>query len=752
MTQPIDTAYVDIVARDKSLDTLRKDINNTMDQVEKDVKKDLDKIDKDFDNTFDNINSYMDDMLKTAKTDFAKLTSIAESSADAIDQSLDRVFNSTQHHFTEMGDDAHSTFKKIRDKLVKPLEAAFDNVNDVVKNIVVTLSQFGSGIGSIVSSSPLLALIIALTPAIIALAAALSQLIGVVGLIPAGFAVLLTAIIPVVVAFQNFGEAVSAFADGDIDKINEALKKLSPSAASVAREIGAMLPQLRAFQRFVQEAFFKQIQGDFTRTFREIFPTMEKGFVDVASAMGKLVSSFADLLGSKSTIQTFQEIFATTVRIIDRLSPSFIIFSDMLLNTVHEALPFVERLSGAFGRALDAFSAFVNKSIETGDFDQFIEDAITTIKELIDLVKALGGLLGTLFAGTEDSGHDFIIALTEMTTKLNEFLKSAEGQDAITLLVVGVKILGVAIQTTLDLLIFFFSSSRNFLLFLEKVGRGFIDLVIVIGEWLGKVPGYVTDFIGKIPAMVAGFFQSMIDQALQVLGIGIGLILFTVFELPKQIIAAIQNLPQRIYELLVGVGPIIVNIFQGAVDFAKNLIVNGFNEIVEFIQSVPGRIRNLIPNFSSAGHSLIESFMNGFRKVGNFIGDIAGDIVGAVKGFLNKAIDKINQGIAKVDLVLPGDLGRIPRLEDGAFVPRRPGGILANIGEGKEDEWVLPQSKLEAMTGAGQTITFGPSAINVNFSGAVPTEKEARDTGAAVGQGVIDMITKRNMRVQVRAI
>lgn len=671
MTHPIDTAYVDIVPVDKSLEKLQRDIDKAMKKIDKEAEKDLRKIDKNFDDTFKNLNKYMDDMEKSAERHFRELENIVDNSMGDVTAHFDDTFDEIDRHFAKMGDESDRSFKRIRNRFLEPLQQGLKNVGAMAADVGRSIFQVVSGVGGAVGSNPLMALIIVLTPALIALAAALSQLIGVVGLIPAGFAVALTAIIPLVVAFQNFGEAVSALADGDLEKIDEAMKKLSPSAGAVAREIAQLLPMLKAFQRAVQESFFSQIRGDVFRTMREIFPTMDKGFNDVAAAMGRLASMFLKLAASKSTIQVFQELFATTTRIIEKLSPPFIRFADMLLNTVHEALPFVERIAAAFGRALDTFSAFVNKSIETGDFDKFIEDAITTIKELIRLGKELGKLIGTIFDGTETSGHEFLQTLTDIVIKINEFLQTEDGRRSLELIVLAVQALGAVLLTSAQTIIFFTQTFFMMMDFLEGIGRGFVAVMSTIIEW---------------------------------------------------------------------------------VTLMKDTLVNDFNNIVTLITNLPAIITGLAPRFLQAGKNLIQSFMTGFRAVGGFIGDVAGDIVGAVKGFLNRAIDKVNQGIEIVDNVLPGSLGRVPRLAEGALIRHRPGGILANIGEGSEDEVVAPLSKLEGMIQGGPSVTFGAGAINLNFSGAVPTASEARGVGQAVGQGIIDMITKRNMRVQVRAV
>lgn len=671
MTHPIDTAYVDIVPVDKSMENLNRYIDQEMKRIEKNLQKDLKKIDKDFDDTFSQIDKHFAGMTKDAEKRFRELEDVVDSSLGDVTAQFDDSFTSINRHFRELGDESDSAFKRIRRRFLEPLQDGLRSVGNMAADVGRSIFQVVSGVGGAIGSNPLVALIVVLTPVIIALAAALSQLIGVIGLIPAGFAVALTAIIPLVVAFQNFGEAVSAIADGDIEKIDEALKKLSPSAAAVAREIGQLLPMLRAFQRSVQESFFSQIRGDVFRTLREIFPTMDKGFNDVAAAIGRLASSLLELAGSRSTIETFQRLFATTTRIIDKLNPAFTRFGDMLLNTVDRALPFIERLATAFGKALDSFSEFVNTNIEDGDFDTFIEDAITTIKELIALGKELGALVGTIFDGTETSGHELLKTLTDMVTKINEFLQTEDGRRSLELMTLAVQAFGAVLLTSAQVLIFFTQTFFMMMDFLEGIGRGFVAVLGAIGD---------------------------------------------------------------------------------AVIFAKDTIVTDFNNIVNFIKELPETIKNLAPRFLEAGKNLIQSFMIGFRAVGGFIGEVAGDIVGAVKGFLNKAIDKVNQGIEIVDNVLPGSLGRVPRLAEGALVRHRPGGILANIGEGSEDEVVAPLSKLEGMLQGGQSVTFGAGAINLNFSGAVPTESEARGVGQAVGQGIIDMITKRNMRVQVRAV
>lgn len=751
MTHPIDTAYVDIVPVDKSLQKLQRDIDKSMDKIEKDIQKDLDKIDDDFMQTMADIDKHFFKMNKDAQDRFRELEKIVDRSLTEVDKDFDHTFALAKTKFSALGDDSDRSFKRMRSKFLQPLTAGLKSVGGVVSELGKAMFQLVSGIGGAITSNPLMALIVALIPAIIALSAALSQLIGLVGLVPAGLTVMLAAIIPVVVAFQNFGDAISAIASGDVEKINEALAKLAPNARAVALEIGKMLPALKTLQLTTQQAFFQPLVGGVTQLSKTLLPALEIGFTRVAFAMGTLVRQVLDFFSLPEQSKFIDNLFKSTAHLISTFGPNLVKFIAGFLEVANAALPTLVKLGDAFGVAFGKFGDFMAESAQNGSLQTFIDEALKTVKELFDLLKSVGGLLGTLFAGTEDAGHGFIVSLTAMITRLDEFLKTAEGQDVIDALVFAVKALAAALAFSLETAIFFIKTFKMMMSFLGSVGKGFTGFIDLLDKGFSKIHDFVVTTIGALPGLVVGFFNFMFDAVLNAIGIGIGLILFAFQVLPGKILDFLTSLPQRIYDILITIGPLIATAIQMAVDFGRNILVNGFENIIEFISSVPDRIKALIPSFGNAGHNLIESFMNGFKSVGNFIGDVAGSIVNSVKGFLNKAIDRINSGIETIDNVLPGSLARIPRLAEGAFVKKRPGGMPAIIGEGREDEWVLPQSKLDAMT-QGTTITFGAGAINLNFSGALPTEAEARSIGETIGSSLAGMIARRNLKTQVRAI
>lgn len=94
-----------------------------------------------------------------------------------------------------------------------------------------------------------------------------------------------------------------------------------------------------------------------------------------------------------------------------------------------------------------------------------------------------------------------------------------------------------------------------------------------------------------------------------------------------------------------------------------------------------------------------------FGGISDFIGSAFQAVLGVVRGPINALIDLINGiigGLNDIRVDIPDwvpmvggqtfglNIPKIPRLAEGAFVTARPGGVLANVGEGQYDEVVQP--------------------------------------------------------------
>jgi hypothetical protein len=131
-----------------------------------------------------------------------------------------------------------------------------------------------------------------------------------------------------------------------------------------------------------------------------------------------------------------------------------------------------------------------------------------------------------------------------------------------------------------------------------------------------------------------------------------------------------------------------------------------------------------------------EGFSEGFMAVLGFLGDffkgVINGYIGMWENFINFFINGLNgiiRGLNRLQVKLPKTqfsealtIGvniptipnlELPRLAEGGIVKARPGGIIANIGEGGQDEAVIPLNKMGKMGGNTYNIT-----INANVADA----------------------------------
>lgn len=338
-----------------------------------------------------------------------------------------------------------------------------------------------------------------LVSAIIAVAGALSTLLGFVVALPAGIGVLVGAIVPLVVAFKGFSDAIEALASGDKDKIDAALKKLTPAAAGVAKEIGVVLPLLRRIQKAAQQAFFRPLLGGITAFFKIAGPGIAQGFANVAGAFGRLASGMLKLLGTPGVQTFFTRLFGDTknagaiATIIERLAPSLLHFLDALSAAGVAGIPMVIQLFKTFGSFLEEFGDVIMRSLQSEEFQSFWKQAVETGRQLWDLLVVILQLFGEIFSQTADGGRDFLTSVTEAVRKLLEFFRSEDGKRALAQMVQLAKDFGGFLKFAADWLITILRLFGQVSEAVNNFGRKLKDLQK--NPVLGLLGGPLTNFL-----------------------------------------------------------------------------------------------------------------------------------------------------------------------------------------------------------------------------------------------------------------
>jgi len=522
-----------------------------------------------------------------------------------------------------------SLFKGITKGITEAFSTGLDQAQQLWKSASKAFEQIGSigsGVGSVVQFA---AMGIAV-PLVLGLAGALLHLSAALLALPAAAAVAVAAIAPLIVAFKGFGEAVSAGLSGDTEKFNEALKKLSPSARSVAKDVVALGPAFSKLRKVVQESLFSQLVGQLSKLGTTLLPALTVGMSSVAGALGHLLKLFVGLMSTPDTINMINNLFATTTRIIDTMAEPLINLFGGLFDLINAGLPWVEKFTHVLANGLQAAADWLQKiSAPGGKFTSWMERAWNVGKQLWEVLKNLGAVAFTMLDAFGDEGTDTLTGMADALRKMNEYLHSAEGAETLHNLGVIVHWAGNAFVFFLGTLVNAWKGLNAVFSFVRGIGPFFSGLwddivggVKAVGHWFADLGRTIWGGITTAWNAVAGFGQAIwnaltiaynavvgagkavIDWFVALPGVVGGFIM----SLPGMIGSAMANVAATIQYGLGYLAGLMVRFwtvdlpgwFRSAWESAKNFTITGMMAIMGWLNALPGQISSGLSQLGDA--------------------------------------------------------------------------------------------------------------------------------------------------------
>ncbi len=172
-----------------------------------------------------------------------------------------------------------------------------------------------------------------------------------------------------------------------------------------------------------------------------------------------------------------------------------------------------------------------------------------------------------------------------------------------------------------------------------------------------------------------------------------------------------------------GVWNSIVMTFSNVGGYFASVFRNAWNGIVGIFNGLGGYFRgvwnSVVGIFSGIGTAVSNA-------IGGSVRGVVNSVISGAQGLINGFINSINGAIGVINKIPGVNVGRIgtlnlPRLAEGGIVPATPGGRLAVIGEGGQDEAVIPLDKLERMMGGN-----GGGGKTYNITANLNTEEAVR--------------------------
>jgi hypothetical protein len=256
-------------------------------------------------------------------------------------------------------------------------------------------SSFGSAFNaSFIANNPLLT-------AGILLGGAFSQqllpALGILGAIPALLVGVGAAAAVAVVSIKGIADGIKAVDAGDVDKLETALSKLSPQAQAFVRDFAAVRSQLVGLKSDIQDAFFTQLQGEFTVLSGTLNGTMRSSIVGLSSSVGVLARSLADAFTSPQGANALNTTLRNTRGFVDALTPGISQVMTGFLDFVAATSPALRLIGDAIGNMLTQFGTFLSENAKSGAALQWVSGGIVSFGQLVHSLLDLGQSLGTVF-------------------------------------------------------------------------------------------------------------------------------------------------------------------------------------------------------------------------------------------------------------------------------------------------------------------------------------------------------------------
>lgn len=413
-----------------------------------------------------------------------------------------------------------------------------------------------------------------------------------------------------------------------------------------------------------------------------------------------------------------------------------------------------------------------------------------------DIIKSLVVVVGTLTAALTTLG--VVMKIAAAAQALLNFVMAA---NPIVLIV-------MAIAALVAGLVYFFTQTemgkkiwQDFCNFIGEVFKN-------IGNWLGEVGKNIGAFFKGIGDFFAGiwngitslfngiveFFKQWGLTILAVIFWPISLLVGLFFTFKDQIIGFFQAAWDGIVAIWNGVAAFfglvwngIVAIFTPVVQFfgaifqsAWNGIMAIWNGVVWYYTTIWNGIKavfgvvagffigvfttawNGIKNVFSGVFGFFAGVWNGIVGIFKGVGDaIGGAISGAVKwaingvlgfavGMINGFIDMINIAIGIINAIPGVHIGKleklnVPRFETGGIVGPQGGGSLIWAGDGGENEWIVPESKMASLVDKINSQTGGTGGNNytINVSGTFATSPAEQRKVAELIREQLELNDKR---------
>jgi phage-related protein len=395
--------------------------------------------------------------------------------------------------------------------------------------------------------------------------------------------------------FSGIGDAVSALASGDMDKINEAFANLAPAGQAFARALFDLKPVLDTLRGTAQQALLPGVQVAL-QTLATLLPVINPLVAVLGQSLGLAAQQVANFATSPG-FTTFLQFITDNAGQIQTITGQFLDLTQGVLDLTIAFGPLTNTTLAGIGGMIDAFGQFASGASGTlGAFLGYVEEAMPHVN---DFFSTFGTVLIQLLTSLAGPG---LVVLDALTGILDVIGGLAPTIGALAQ-VIGVGLLGVVGALTP---------------IIAQLGPILGDVLVTAATALAGALVALAPTIGTI----AAFIGQQLLSAVQVLApylptLGAAFLgVFTALEplLPlavslipvigDSLLVIFQTLTPVIAQLVSGVGPLIQGVGALLVALTPLIPVLG-DALLQILAAIIPQLPSLVDGFLQVVNALI---------------------------------------------------------------------------------------------------------------------------------------------------
>ena len=293
---------------------------------------------------------------------------------------------------------------------------------------------------------------------------------------------------------------------------------------------------------------------------------------------------------------------------------------------------------------------------------------------------------------------------------------------------------------------------RNISAILPAIVEGIVQLIQeLVPVILEQLPILLQQLLPGILQATISLVQSIVQALPQILSALVAIVieLVKILTAPENLQMLLQAGFQLLFGIIEAIPQIITALLEALPDIIDNLIayltdpktiemlikasVQLFLALVQAVPQILGALFSafgqLFSNLWNRLKSTFQSFAGNFgQALGQMFKNAINGVLSFIENFINQPINAINGLIGVINNVPGVNLGYLNRIylgrmETGGIVPSTAGGRLILAGEGGEDEWVVPESKMASMI---EQLGGARGNITINVEGIYATSESQK--------------------------